>query len=219
VEMAKQIYDEVLADKLHEGYAPETGTPPPYLMQTRKGRVAGFDFARAVQTELWGRNYGYSWGVRDEFAAVFNEHPDLLALPVKEAADKILGNLPAWSPALAIKEAKAKAAYVSPEKMKETDAMLEQLRRAIKTRVPIGAEDAKVFICDFDSEAAPKLKAGTWAVYSNDYFVGAFDSQEKAMTRAQELASRAVKFEVSLTNDEKSISLTISAKKVGPTAG
>src|ERR1035438_10932413 len=43
VEMAKQIYDEVLADKLHEGYAPETGTPPPYLMQTRKGRVAGFE--------------------------------------------------------------------------------------------------------------------------------------------------------------------------------
>jgi hypothetical protein len=115
---AQQIYDGVIAEKTAEGYVPEAGALPLTVTQTKDGQNFVREFVREIQEELWSRNYGHSWGVRDEFTALIRAHPELLNLSVKEASDLILANLSIWSPVLAAKEATAMARYVSPEQVK-----------------------------------------------------------------------------------------------------
>lgn len=75
-------------------------------------RKLAYASSGALQDEIWKRKYGFSWGTRDEWTQLLVDHPELLALSVKRAADEILTNLSVWAPQLEAKQVRAKAAYI-----------------------------------------------------------------------------------------------------------
>jgi hypothetical protein len=216
LDQARLIYNGVIAEKVNKGYVPEMGSPPLALMQTKEDRASAFACAADLQNELWSRNYGHSWGIREEFATLISAHPEILTLPtIKEAADAVLRNLPEWSPTLAAKEAKAKAACFSPEQFKELEARTTRLIAAIEKKTQVGPDEAKVSVCNFDHTRDPGIKPGTWAVLLSGRPVGLFDSQEMAMARAQQLVERAAKFDGDIAfNSDGTFAVTISARKI-----
>jgi len=112
--VAEECFNAAVAEKLAKGHLPDDGEPKiDLLTQTKPGRNFVADFAGALQEELWSRKYGHSWGLKEEFAKVLEEHPELLALEVCEAAGALLANLPSWSPRLAEKEAVARSRWTA----------------------------------------------------------------------------------------------------------
>lgn len=78
----------------------------------RKVRAAAFAFTAELQPEIWSRGYGFSWGTREEWTDLLLLHPELSDRSAKDVATEILAHLIEWSPLLAAKEARAKAAYM-----------------------------------------------------------------------------------------------------------
>ena len=82
-----------------------------------------YALARDLQTEVWGRHSPF--GTREEWAKVLCDDPDLMELPIKDMADRVLENLPERSAVLSKKRGKS-----TEETIKEAEEMLEMASKA-----------------------------------------------------------------------------------------
>lgn len=163
-------------------------------VQTRdeRGKINGM--IGTLMPAIWQRGYGHSWGTRDEWTRLVAEHPEVLLLSLEKAIDTILSNLAEWSPDLAVKEAKAKAAYVSPADRARIKERMSQLLGAAINKRTIGPPEAGVFICNFDPTRAPGASPEKWGIVVAEMILSICDDETAAEARANAAVQRVIAF-------------------------
>lgn len=157
-------------------------------VQARDGRKAAEAYASKLQEHLWSRGYAHAWGTRDEFVAVLQAHPDLLALPIPKSGETLLSNLAMWAPHLAQKESRAKSSHVSEDARQSLLALTAKLEAAISTRTQVGRRDLRIEICTFAS--TPDIPPGLIGISVHGTFMDFCDSADEAGKRASQIAQR-----------------------------